>query len=51
MKGSADTPGTIHLGQIAGIRIELDNGWLLLVSLLTGSLATGRFQRRCLVCP
>ena len=35
--------GSLRAGQIAGIRIELHVSWLILLALLTGSLATGWF--------
>jgi Zn-dependent protease/predicted transcriptional regulator len=35
--------GSLHLGKIAGIRIDLNWSWLIIVVLLTVSLATGWF--------
>lgn len=35
--------GSLRVGRIAGIRIELNLSWLFLLALLTGSLATGWF--------
>jgi Zn-dependent protease/CBS domain-containing protein len=36
-------PGSLHLGTIAGIRIDLHFSWLIIVVLLTFSLAVGWF--------
>lgn len=36
-------PGSFHLGTIAGIRIEIHFSWVIIVVLLTSSLATGWF--------
>lgn len=36
-------PGSLHLGTIAGIRIDIHFSWVFIVALLTFSLATGWF--------
>jgi Zn-dependent protease/CBS domain-containing protein len=36
-------PGSLHLGTIAGIRLELHFSWVIILVLLTFSLATGWF--------
>src|SRR5437660_1801638 len=35
----------IRLGRIAGIEIDLDWSWLIILALFTGSLATGQFPQ------
>jgi Zn-dependent protease len=39
-------PGSLHIGKIAGIEISLHVSWLIIVVLLTWSLATGWFATR-----
>lgn len=36
-------PGSLHIGTIAGIRLELHFSWVIIIVLLTFSLATGWF--------
>lgn len=36
-------PGSLRIGRVAGIRIEIHFSWLIILALLTGSLATGWF--------
>ena len=36
---------SLHLGSIAGIRIEVNFSWLIIFALLTFSLATGWFPQ------
>lgn len=35
--------GSLHLGKMAGIQLEIHSGWLIILVLLTLSLATGWF--------
>ena len=37
-------PGSFRLGRLAGIEVQIHFSWLIILVLLTGSLATGHFQ-------
>src|SRR5215471_8535213 len=45
MKRSISMPGTFRIGKIAGIDIDIHVSWIIILVLLTVSLATGWFHR------
>jgi Zn-dependent protease len=42
-------PGSFSVGKAAGIRVEIHAGWLIILGLLTASLATGYFPHTALM--
>src|SRR5258708_23406936 len=45
MKRSIAMPGSFRIGKIAGIDIDINVSWIIIVVLLTVSLATGWFPQ------